>query len=689
MIPKVLKVALPVIAIAALICAACAVVIVFTSDPVQESYGITYELNGGTNSENNPDKYYVDKTVEFSTPTRDGYIFDGWYKDKEMTVKITSTKGLTENLNLNAKWHVKNVYKITYELNGGLNSPNNPSTYLEDSSVMLDQAIKQYSVFYGWHYKSDFSDERVDYITRHQNSDVTLYAEWRVDLSGYTYNYSDSGSYKTPADWTSMEVTGTTTYSYLNYSYDKGYHMKHSEKTNIESGTTAFWSAERDKSDWTYLYDTVIVFDDDPKTCKVYSATLSNGETWTDYICSEDGIVYRMDRYIVTTDKYGDTTLDMTYTYTGKDYTPIQDKYTVTLYADEGIETSGAKTYNALSEAYLEATAGEDYEFKGWYEPDGSLADSSDTMHIESIMQDIVLYAYNTKEYDYEFDNMIRLVPAISLNNVEWEIYYKNELVDTVTSPELDITVTKAGDYLITYTGTYGEDNIYYGLYRVLSKGEITRTFEWTYNSVYCKMEISIDYNDYLHYKNIETERYRTYDVAYGKLTFNDAHTAQFVVVDEYIENIAKWFKAMKSLKAWSDLDTANSLLCFVQSIRYVPDSQSDGVSQYWRYPLETLFNQYGDDDDKTFLYCAVAKALGYQTAVLIFSDHMAGSVYVNDASGDAFTCMIGKKTYRYYYCETAESGWTVGTAPIGYTQDGEFYNKTLYGTVIGAVVPI
>ena len=46
-------------------------------------YTITYELDGGTNSPNNPDYYTVeDNCITFEDATKDGYIFDGWYIDE-------------------------------------------------------------------------------------------------------------------------------------------------------------------------------------------------------------------------------------------------------------------------------------------------------------------------------------------------------------------------------------------------------------------------------------------------------------------------------------------------------------------------------------------------------------------------------------------------------------------------------
>jgi uncharacterized repeat protein (TIGR02543 family) len=67
-------------------------------------YTITYKLNKGTNSDNNPAAYYNQK-VKLSSPTRNGYTFKGWYTDSKFKTKITSIKtGAKKNYIIYAKW---------------------------------------------------------------------------------------------------------------------------------------------------------------------------------------------------------------------------------------------------------------------------------------------------------------------------------------------------------------------------------------------------------------------------------------------------------------------------------------------------------------------------------------------------------------------------------------------------------
>ena len=72
-------------------------------------YQITYNLNGGKNNKKNPKTYKItSKTIKLSNPSKKGYVFKGWYRDKKCTRKVTSIKkGSTGKITLYAKWKNK------------------------------------------------------------------------------------------------------------------------------------------------------------------------------------------------------------------------------------------------------------------------------------------------------------------------------------------------------------------------------------------------------------------------------------------------------------------------------------------------------------------------------------------------------------------------------------------------------
>lgn len=71
-----------------------------------ESFNIIYQLDGGTNSSNNPESYsYSDSTITLQAPTKEGYRFDGWYTDSNFTQPITQIEtNSSQDYTLYAKW---------------------------------------------------------------------------------------------------------------------------------------------------------------------------------------------------------------------------------------------------------------------------------------------------------------------------------------------------------------------------------------------------------------------------------------------------------------------------------------------------------------------------------------------------------------------------------------------------------
>lgn len=70
------------------------------------TYRITYELNGGTNNSENPETYTEEtETIVLKDAVREGFVFDGWYRDAQFTQKVEQiVKGSTGDITLYAKW---------------------------------------------------------------------------------------------------------------------------------------------------------------------------------------------------------------------------------------------------------------------------------------------------------------------------------------------------------------------------------------------------------------------------------------------------------------------------------------------------------------------------------------------------------------------------------------------------------
>ena len=69
-------------------------------------YGITYHLNDGTNSPDNPHTYTVEDTFTLKAPTKQGYAFTGWTygQQNEPNKNVTIPVGTTGRLEFEAHW---------------------------------------------------------------------------------------------------------------------------------------------------------------------------------------------------------------------------------------------------------------------------------------------------------------------------------------------------------------------------------------------------------------------------------------------------------------------------------------------------------------------------------------------------------------------------------------------------------
>ena len=76
------------------------------------SYTLTFDTNGGSAISKVSKTSGTTVDLTGYTPTRDGYTFDGWYSNSDLTIKVTSIK-LTSNTTIYAKWTAKSDMSFT------------------------------------------------------------------------------------------------------------------------------------------------------------------------------------------------------------------------------------------------------------------------------------------------------------------------------------------------------------------------------------------------------------------------------------------------------------------------------------------------------------------------------------------------------------------------------------------------
>ena len=135
-------------------------------------------------------------TITLKNPTKDKYDFKGWYRTEDFTGDAVTeiAQGSTGNITLYAKW-LEN-YTITYELNGGINVPENPAGYnVETETITLKAPTKDKYDFKGWYKDGEFTS-KVTEIIQGTTGNITLYAKW--ELESYTITYELDGGTNAP-----------------------------------------------------------------------------------------------------------------------------------------------------------------------------------------------------------------------------------------------------------------------------------------------------------------------------------------------------------------------------------------------------------------------------------------------------------------------------------------------------------
>ena len=136
------------------------------------------------------------------------FTFDGWYKAynggwdvDDLIPGSTNANGtsylFTQNTTLYAKWiETPLTFSITYNLNGGVNNADNPSTHGNDvilvdpyKSAVLDEngrEIKRYQ-FGGWYANEDLTGNKVT-LVKASDGNITVWAKW-IEYNVYQINY--------------------------------------------------------------------------------------------------------------------------------------------------------------------------------------------------------------------------------------------------------------------------------------------------------------------------------------------------------------------------------------------------------------------------------------------------------------------------------------------------------------------
>lgn len=179
----------------------------------QNTFTVTFYMNDGTGSVYKTTTVVAYEMVKAPTsPSREGYIFDGWYEDEDCTEAYDFELIVMENINLYAGWKQPGPYNVIFDSTGGSAVP--PQTVSENQLVIEpEDPEKDGAVFIGWLTEEDQYFEFDEIIDR----DLTLRADWATKgeaqiTPGENLNTGSSGEIKESLNGgkgiTDVEVSG-------------------------------------------------------------------------------------------------------------------------------------------------------------------------------------------------------------------------------------------------------------------------------------------------------------------------------------------------------------------------------------------------------------------------------------------------------------------------------------------------
>lgn len=206
-------------------------------------YSISFNTNGGSAVTAIIQDYNTSVSAPTS-PTREGYAFDGWYSDAGLTSPYAFSTMPAQNITLYARWTI-NQYTIDFNVDGG--SSISPITQDYGTSVSApSNPTKTNFNFAGWFTEASFENEYTFSTIPAQN--ITLYAKWVDATSTATVTFNSNGGSAVSAaivnigDPVAEPSDPTKTgYSFVKWEITSGVEWNFANVINEDITLTAVW----------------------------------------------------------------------------------------------------------------------------------------------------------------------------------------------------------------------------------------------------------------------------------------------------------------------------------------------------------------------------------------------------------------------------------------------------------------
>lgn len=608
----------PALAVVIVIVAAAALALALAP----QSWSIEYDTDGGTFPDDAPYSYTEGDAFDLPVPERDGYVFRGWYSGDAKVESVTpDTRG---DLHLRAEWIPAVEHTVSYELDGGVLPEDSQHTFIGGVGMILPEPTRNGYVFAGWFEDPELTVPIVAVGTE-VFDDITVYACWESgDMVGTGYVWDIIGTYYNGTIPHTME--GTVREEYIAERDGLFYHETTREivyswpdGSTTEYGTTGTWTRS-----WTQPMTYVGVEDACGYPCTVWE-TEDGERVW----------LYHLYLQVRVSLHDGDTDivqeLAETYRFEPDDvFIPsVTAEYPLTVEGIGEITIGDSLTLTAVGDG-----------FTGWYSG-GGLVSTDRTYTVDRMDPYIRLEARGADGYTV-------LDPGTTLDDLGLP---DAAVVDDGGDPvSNDLSVLEPGLY--TATAVRGTVTTYLEFFI-----DEVRSFslEWDHQGSHHSVSLDLRYSDVYRY-----EYDNEFSGIRGSLGVKEYVQHYHTTDDATLEAL---MAQLRSQAVGMDrTEFAQFVLSFVQNMRYIDDQADTGQKDYWKFPMETLWDGGGDCEDSTILYDTLMLMEGYDVAFIMFQDHaMTGIALPVDGVS------VSEDGVRYVFCETT------GVFDMGLTSVGHY----------------
>ena len=435
---------------------------------VIRSYTITYLLDGGTNSNENPSNYNDESaTIPLKNPSKTGHSFVGWFEDSVFTEPMLTEipAGTKGNLTIYAKW-TATTYTVTFDAQGGTAS--DPATKeVTFGATYGELATTEFTetgyTFGGWFTAKNGTENKITPATTVSTAaDHPLYAYKEALSYAITYQLNGGANHdNNPASYT-IE-TDTITFlapTKAGYTFGGLYDNETFSGTAVTTITKGSNGNISLYAKWT-VNDYTVTFDPQSGTASNPGTKQVTFNDAYGTLATTTRTGYTFDGWYTATESGGTEVTTTTVLSTASNHTLyakwIANNYTVTFDAQSGTASDPATKEVTFNDAYgtLATTSCTGYNFDGWYTATGDGGTQVLTSTKLSVAGDHTLYAkWTPNNYTVTFNPQSGTTSDPTTKEVTFDDAYGTLATTTRTGYTFDgwYTATEGGGAEVTTT---------------------------------------------------------------------------------------------------------------------------------------------------------------------------------------------------------------------------------------------